>query len=276
MADYIYVLVHGLFFIRQNYDTKLLELIAPDVDAKGSPNPHHLLGGVRGHLQEFKGKVDWSDIGLVGASKVPKLGKREMPVNLDSSVLQFSMSDTEITGWGDEKNFFGKFILPWPEGFYSIRSDYFERTFIYDKAKAKVGSAIYKRCRRTRNSEIGLVTCLRYEYSSNVSIPFWWPDMNLHCYFQPCMPHQMSDVNSDLQAASKCFVPAGKFDLQMDEGALKDIVTPRGRGPLPPGVDKEDDYSLEEDPERPKNLCSGAVGLLNVSPANCPNFFVGS
>lgn len=272
MADYIYVLVHGLFFMRLS--GKFLELIAPNVDPKGTSNPHHLLGGVRGHLQEFKGDVDWSKIGLDGEDHPPKLKAKQMPVTLGSSVLQFSMEETDLKGW-KETIFFGKFMLPWPEGFYSIRYDYFERAFVYKTTANKIGKAIYKRCRQNRNSEIGLVTCLRYEYSSKVSIPFWWPDMNLHCYFQPCMPHTIGEVNKDLAAAAKCFVNAGKFDLQMDEAKLEDIVTPRGRGPLPPNIDKEDDYSLEEDPERPKNLCSGVVGLLNVNPANCPNFFVG-
>ena len=276
MANYIYVLVHGLFFMRLNPDSKCLELIAPAVDASTSTNPHHLLGGVRGHLQSFNSKqpnvtVDWSQIGLEGPDS-PELAAKQMPSTLDTSVLQFSIEETGLKGWSSKpENYAGRFVLPWPEAFYSIRHDYFERTFIY--SKSRVGDAIKGRCEGiNRNAEIGLITCLQYDYSDKIAVPFWWPDMNIHCYFQPCLPHD--GVNSDLSAASNCFLNPPAFDLQMDASALNGIVTPRGRGFVPLGVDKDDDYSLEEDPDRPKFPCH-AMLPENVSPANCPNFFVG-
>lgn len=286
--DYVNVLVHGLFFMRLHPTTKFLELIAPAVDAESTPKAcrHRLLGGIRGHLKEYSGDVPWTEIGLNGADRLT-LGQDNMPKYLKKSVLQFSMKDAGITDW-NEKKFFGKFILPWPVAFYALRHDYWERSFVYYTSKSKktgytskVGDAIKSRCYYGRNTEIGLVTCLQYTYEEGkgVHIPGWRPDINLHCYFEPCKKHSIEAVNNDLKKAGESFLPAGAFDLQMDVDALNDIVTPLGHNPsTPPGYDKDDEYSLTDDPQKPEDICAGAEGcpgIINVSPANCPNFFVG-
>src|SRR6185312_9006914 len=145
LTNYINVLVHGLFFMWLNPKTRFLELIAPVVDPEGTPKPcrHRLVGGIRLHLQEYPGGiVDWTQIGLIGAD-VPKLNQ---------DVLQFSMKDAGIDGWNTEdKNFFGRFVLPSPEAFFALRHDYWERSFVYYTSKkagytSRVGDAIKKRC----------------------------------------------------------------------------------------------------------------------------------
>src|SRR5258707_13805035 len=124
LTNYINVLVHGLFFMWLN-KAGYLELIAPAVDPEGTPKPcrHHLVGGIRGYLQEYpSGVIDWRQIGLIG-SDVPTLNR---------DILQFSMKDAGIDGWNnEERNFFGRFLLPWPVAFYALRHDYWERSFVY-------------------------------------------------------------------------------------------------------------------------------------------------
>jgi hypothetical protein len=280
LTKYINVLVHGLFFMWLNQDTGFLELIAPRVDAEGALNPHHLVGGIRGFLQEYEYEdvIDWTQIGLIG-SDPPSLKPGDLPANLKSSVLQFSMQSTGIKGWSDKSaNFFGRFILPWPADFYSLRHDYWTRCFIY--YPSKVGDAISNRCYKSDpNAEIGLVTCLQYTYveGQQIQIKNWRPDINLHCYFEPCQKHSIPEVNADLKNASGIFSPPGAFDLQMNDKVLNGVVTRPGNNPsTPPGYDKNDEYSLTDDPQKPKDICTSPARYpLNVSPANCPNFFVG-
>jgi hypothetical protein len=276
-------MVHGLFFMWLNPETKFLELIAPAVDKESTPKPcrHRLAGGIRGHLQEYANQnVDWTKIGLEG-SDAPK--PADVLKNVKSSVLQFSMNKVGLKQWSEAKNFAGRFILPWPVEIYSLRHDYFERSFVYNRSN--VGDDIEYRCHRKsgtpdRNAEIGLVTCLQYTYEDGqgVRIRPWRPDINLHCYFEPCKKHSIKQVNDDLKNAARAFEPAGKFDLQLNEKALENVVTPIGRNPkVPYGCHLEDEYSLTDDPQKPK-ICAdagGCIGVLNVSPANCPNFFVG-
>jgi len=284
LTNYVNVLVHGLFFMWLNPKTKFLELIAPVVDSEKTPKPcrHRLVGGIREHLQEYPGgAIDWTRVGLIG-SDVPKL---------NPDVLQFSMKKAKIDDWNDyEKNSFGRFILPCPVAFYALRHDYWTRSFVYYTSDSKkkgytsrVGDAIRERCYKDPNTEIGLVTCLQYTYEERLdrkTFPYWRPDINLHCYFEPCKKHSIEAVNADLKKAGEIFKPAGAFDLQMDVDALKNVVTPIGRNPsTPKGYDRNDEYSLTDDPKKPKDICAGAddctAGILNVSPANCPNFFVG-
>jgi hypothetical protein len=280
-TNYVNVLVHGLFFMWLNQDTGFLELIAPSVDPPDADNPHHLLGGIREHLQPYQGPIDWSDIGLMG-SDAPTLKPGEMPQNLKSSILQFSMQEVGLTGWNKkDENFVGRFILPWPTEFYSLRHDYWERAFVYYTPKdgnysSKVGDAIKGHCYHDRNGEIGVITCLQYIYEDRISLPGWRPDINVHCYFEPCIKHSIFDVDADLKQAQKLFLPPDAFDLQMNVN-LEGIVTPMGHNPvLPPNYDKNDEYSLTDDPKKPKDICaSSGVSVVNVSPANCPNFFVG-
>ncbi len=287
LTNYINVLVHGLFFMWFNPETRFLELIAPAVDPKDTPEAcrHRLLGGIRLHLQEYKDAykhpVDWTKI-LKGSEHLPK--PDEVLKNLKSSILQFSMGEVGTQGWSDKpENFIGKFILPWPIAFYSLRHDYFTRSFVYKDSE--VGKKIKNRCYSNPNSEIGLVTCLLYTYEEGTEskirsqIPKWRADTNLHCYFEPCKKHSIEQVNKDLKNARAAFKYPDAFDLELDENAMKDIVTPIGRNPItPPGYDKNDEYSLTDDPEKPEDICrgtDGCPGIVNVSPANCPNFFVG-
>jgi hypothetical protein len=281
-TNYVNVLVHGLFFMWLNQDTGFLELRAPAVDQDGACNPHHLLGGIRGFLQDHKNEsVYWTEIGLIG-SDPPALKPGEMPKNLKKPILKFSMQEVGITGWNKDANLAGKFILPWPAAFYSLRHDFWERSFVYytkdddPKYTSRVGDAIKRHCYDDRNTEIGVITCLQYTWEDGISLTPWKRGINLHCYFEPCIKHSIFDVDADLRAAKKCFSPPDAFDLQMNVN-LEGIVTPMGHNPvLPPNYDKNDEHSLTDDPKKPKDICaSSGVSVVNVSPANCPNFFVG-
>jgi hypothetical protein len=155
-----------------------------------------------------------------------------------------------------------------------------------------MGDHIKGKCRKTANSKIGIITCLQYEYSDRINIPGWVPDTNLHCYYEPCeKPEDVPHVNLDLKAAARCFQTPDNFDLQM-LSTTGGLYTERGeRCPdKVPKLDVNDDYCLSEDPLASKNICNKLasagkdsahkdsrfdVSVLNVHPANCPNFFVG-
>jgi hypothetical protein len=267
------LLIHGLIFIRPNQGN--VELIAPRL----APHTvkHHFLGGVRGNLNELLGDVDWTQIGLAGP-QAPTLPPGQMPKNLKNTIPQFSLSGLDLGDWNPQY-FLGRIIVPWPVNFFSVRCDYFGRAFQHNGLR--VGREIEQRCTGGNvNAEICLCTCLQYQYTKPLTIPGWNAGTNLHCYFEPCIVHTIDDVNEDLIQAQNLFTKPQHFDLQMRHSAGS-IVTRRGSScPDPaPDVAQDDDYSLTEDPKA-KDICTtGAAALnehiVNVSPANCPNFFVG-
>lgn len=261
----ILVLVHGLFFMRVSENRQYLELIVPPV------KNHNFLGGVRGQLVTLHGDVSWTNIGLIGARIPPN------ETDVRKSILQISMSKTQLGGWRRDK-FAGTITLPWPLAFFSIRCDFFARTFLYDKSKTTVvGDNIRDNCGgKDPNSKVSFITCLQYSYTSGISFPGWTPGTNLHCYNEPCEKEEIDGVNQDFSDASAIFVNSNNFDLRMDKTAGA-VTTARGEQcpNLPTGLDVDDDYSFPEDPLRlVQGICKPKL-TENVSPANCPNFFVG-
>ena len=257
------VLVHGLFFMRLSENGRNLELITPTLT-----NPHNFLGGVRGQLMTLHGDVLWNNIGLNGKAQPDSTDVRK-------SILRFNINDCNLGGW-NRKNFAGTITLPWPLGFFSIRCDFFDRSFLYDQKYPNVSGNIKTNCRADSNSKVSFITCLQYGYTGGVAFPGWNPGTNLHCYFEPCVKHKIDEVNQDLSEAANIFTNKGNFDLKMDQAA-GNIFTPRGEQcpNLPPGLDVDDDYSLPEDPFRiSQGICKQIV-IENINPANCPNFFVG-
>jgi hypothetical protein len=257
------VLVHGLFFMRLSENARYLELIAPTLAQK-----HNFLGGVRGQLVTLNGDAIWTNIGLTG-NPIANLN------DVKSSILQFSINDTGLSDW-KRQNFFGTITLPWPLGFFSIRCDFFDRSFLYDTNFPNIASNIKAKCRKDANSKVSFITCLQYRYTGGVAFPGWTPGTNLHCYYEPCKKHSITEVNKDLSDAASIFVNQDKFDLQMDQKA-GDIFTPRGEPcpNLPNSLDVDDDYSFPEDPLRfSQGICKPLI-TENINPANCPNFFVG-
>jgi hypothetical protein len=287
------VLVHGLIFMRLSAGQTYLELVVPKL-TEASDRRHHFFIGATGALQEQSTGtvVDWRDIGLTG-SPAERLNPGQLPSNLKKSVLQFSISTTGLEGWNSAYEG-GKVLLRWPKRFSSIRCDYFDRAFLYydDTTAPKViGNAIKQNCRgKDPNAKIGLVTCLEYTYdpASGVNVPGWQPGINLHCYFEPFMKHSIDDVNEDLGQAAQLFQYPANFDLQMLQAAGTVITNPGEPCADPPsGIQQGDDSSLGGDLESPfsalkknssspKNADHGVNPfMVNVSPANCPSFFVG-
>lgn len=283
----INVLVHGLIFMHLSAGQAYLELIAPRL-TEGLSNPHLFMTGVRGSLTAQNGMVDWLRIGLYGRTPQP-IPRGQMPENLKTSVLQFSISTTGLDDW-NSAYIGGTVLLPWPNEISSIRCDYFDRTFLYDDsdpARKVIGDAIKQNCRgQDINAKTGLVTCLEYTYDTSKGIdtsqvPGWQPGSNLHCCFEPLMKHNIIQVNDDLGQAANLFKYPGKFDLRMRLDA-DDIFTNSGDHckTTAPGIQPGDDLSLGEglnEPLRAKTNHSPTTQskIFNVSPANCPNFFVG-
>lgn len=269
------VFVHGLFFMRLGAEGTTLELIVPSIST--SPQ-HQFLGGVRKQLQRLNGQVQWTNIGLIGKTITqPPVG--QMPPDIPSSIPQFSISKTGLQGF-NESMFAGIVFLPWPLDFFSVRCDNFDSTFLFDPTKPIIGADIKQHCRGTDpNAQVGFITCLQYMFDTGVTLPSWSPGMNLHIYFEPCRKHTIDEVNQDLAEAAQIFLAPNNFDIQMQPSAGAH-TTIRGSmcKRIPPGFNKDDDFSMHEDPEpKSQGFCPKAdatAGALN--PANCPNFFVGS
>lgn len=259
----INILVHGLYFMRVSENGRNLELITPPLT-----KPHNFLGGVRGQLMTLHGDVFWNNIGLNGKPQ-PDLA------DVRKSILKFNITECGLGGW-NRNNFSGTITLPWPLGFYSIRCDFFDRSFLSDQRYKNIAGNITTNCRIDSNSKVSFITCLQYGYTSGVAFPGWTPGTNLHCYYEPCVKDTIQEVNKDLSDAASLFMNTNKFDLQMDQAAGS-VFTPRGEQcpNLPSGLDIDDDYSLPEDPFRLiQGICKRST-LENINPANCPNFFVG-
>jgi hypothetical protein len=268
------VLVHGLIFMRLSPGQTFLELVIPKL-IETSTTPHQFLGGVRGNLNQLNGVVEWRDKGFIG-DVAPRIGAKEMPSTLTKSVLKLSMTSTNLGGWNNA-NEAGKIMIQWPKRISSLRCDYFDRVFLYDTAHANIGDEIKSRCRGTNiNAKTGIVTCLEYQYdtAAGVTIPNWSPGMNVHCYFEPLMKHSITEVNEDLGQAASLFQDPTKFDLQMRKDADGVFTAPGETCPnSAAGINTGDDLSLGE--SLGAHSSGVPVPMENISPANCPNFFVG-
>lgn len=282
-ANIVNVFVHGLIFMRQNpADKSLLELIVPPLTGLD----HLFLGGVRevpDGLISLSANENWSTIGLNGKSAAPPPPNSTISADVPSSVLQFSIKETNLGDW-DPASFDGTLTLPWPLAFFSVRCDSFNRAFKYDKTRTTViGDNIAQHCKGGNpDVRVGFITCLQYTYTKSITIDHWQPGRNLHCYFEPCQKHNIDDVNQDFSDAGDVFTNSDVFDLQMERSAGS-IVTGRDQNCSQiSGFNKEDDYSLTDDPiaQGDRGVCSLRVQddqgeLPNINPSNCPNFFVG-
>jgi hypothetical protein len=296
----INIIIHGLFFMtlqpNETDPTKPKLLIyAPNI-----PN-HHFVGGVRGRRVQLPGDIDWSDINLIGGTPqwVPgdERTQNKIPTDVKGSIIQFTKTETGVGDFTpDPSQYKGIITLPWPAEWYSLRCDDISATFRY-MPTSLVGKKIESNARRMGYRNLGIVTCLRYGYET-IGLPPWAGHLNVHFYLQPCTDHLISDVNVDLKAAAQCFTNANYFDLQMIDGPIQ--KTDPGKyqcGDVPPGVTTEDELSLNEEkaldilmicPDRQcdntgdnasedsENAGENSEGKdPAVSPANCPNFYVG-
>jgi hypothetical protein len=283
----INVLVHGLIFMRLSAGQAYLELVIPKL-IEGT-NPHLFVAGVHGDLRAQNGAVDWLSIGLFGSTAQP-VSQGQMPKNLKSSVPQFSISATGLDSWNNTY-IGGMVLLPWPIALSSIRCDYFDRAFLYDDSNPSrrvIGDTIKQNCRGTDvNAKTGLVTCLEYTYDTSkgidlTAVPGWKPGLNLHCCFEPLMKHKIYQVNDDLGQAAKVFRYPDNFDLRMRVDAEGIFTNPGERcQTTASGIQTDDDLSLGEGldagllEQAESSLSIQSSFLVNINPANCPNFFVG-
>src|SRR5262249_51781096 len=98
-----------------------------------------------------------------------------------------------------------------------------------------------------------------------------------HIHLLPCGSENTCHVNHALEEAACAFKYPDKFDFKVTHK----MSTPLDPVPSAPGTTRGDEKSEKEDePKSWHQWCHGAVEKLsscpqNVSPANCPHFFVG-
>jgi len=275
------ILLHGLFFMRQSGDN--LEVLAPNVPG------HHFIGGVRGTRQELSGTQDLTGtqaqngLGLVGKVGAG-LGAPSLS-DVDGGIMQFPLSAVSAFKPVNGPQFLGSILLPWPIKFSSLRTDKIATTFRTVPASS-IGKTIVQNALSKERDSLGVVTLLQYnlppaETRKDAS------QLNIHFYLQPRNPHNIRDVNQDLDAAANCFVNPSGFDLQLiDDG--QDDTPAQATGNLVFGTTVEDERSVDEEflhsPDIALICKNDPVPVLpppqtgpqpNVSPANCPTFFVG-
>jgi hypothetical protein len=265
------VLLHGLFFMRQSANN--LEVLAPNIPG------HHFIGGVRGTRQELTGTQDLTALGLVGKNGAPSLD------DVDGGIMQFPLSAVSAFKPTNGPQFLGSILLPWPIKFSSLRADKIATAF-RAIPNSSIGKAIVQNALGKGRDSLGVVTLLQYTIPP-AGIRSDASQLNIHFYLQPRNPHNIRDVNQDLDAAANCFVNSAGFDLQMtDDG--NDPPPAQATGNLVFGTTVEDERSVDEEflqsPDIALICKNDPVPSLpppqtgpqpNVSPANCPTFFVG-
>ena len=270
------ILLHGLFLMRLNPLNNNLEVLAPKIPQ------HHFVGGEKGFRTEISANlVDLTY--LTGKTTAPD------PTNdLPGSIFQFSPGDTKVKLFtGDLSKFASTIALPWPSAFFSLRCDDITSTFPYVTTSA-VGQSIANHAKAKNSSMLGAVTLLQYTAqvadAQSAALP-----RNIHYYNQPCVAHNVQQVNDDLTTVMSCFKPDNSFDLQLQDTVS---IPPTGtglnkckNGNL--GTSPDDEMSLDEDSlpdvlaicpaDRKKSAAArpsprdGGGG----SPANCPTLFFG-
>ncbi len=270
----INVMIQGLFFLerKKKGKTNILEITAPAL------SDHHFLGGVRGNLVRLDGrKINWTRVGLKGGSpKRPRPGCK-IPGDVKLTIPQF---DRNVTNTGDiVGKWKGKILLPWPIQFSTLRQGAFPTYKSRTKKKpeeTQVGRNVEFHCYKDKNSKLGVVTVLRYEYALALpSLAAWKPTLNFHFYFQPPKGHDIDDVNRDLCKASNLFANPDEFEVQIDkQSPAGSVIVPIGQGPYLLGMGPEDELGIDEHiqlvPERERSKTVPISGS-----ANCPHFYVG-
>jgi hypothetical protein len=263
------IVLHGLFFMTQEGTN--LRVYAPNIAN------HYFVGGIRGSRTKLASDVqDLTGLGLKGKA-VP-----EPDGDVDGSIMQFPISDVggfnglTDTGHNGQPLFKGSILVPWPLKFIGLRAGDISG---FRTESGSIADHIVANARRKNKSTLGVVALLQYALPALNQVG-GISQLNIHYYLQPCLPHEVSQVNADLIAARSSFKNGTGFDLQM----LVDVPPP----PIPPGghlefgTTKEDEQSFDEE------RLVGAADVVfvcrndplppvhNVSPANCPIFFVGS
>jgi hypothetical protein len=229
-----------------------------------------------------------------------------IPKDVSTSILQFTKSQTGVGSFkpDDPSLYFGKVILPWPAGIIPLRLDTFPPVDSGDSQHPKhVAPELINCCGL---SQTAVAICLQYGYNfSGPVLPPTTPTMNLHLHMRCCNDSgsTVDHINAALTDAAAIFtVP--NFDVQLKKVA----VVASGFDDQPPvlGVSPEDERAAIEDgacrvaktpvgslikklpqhskvPQKTTNTRAqaksteggGIVSQENVSPANCPHFFVG-
>lgn len=284
------ILLNGLFFLERlpdpsdptNSSKSLLAIHAVKV------TDHVFLAGTRGNLKPSTG-FDWSTgFGLTGGTTTfddPQ--SPEIPQELPTSVLQFSRKETGLGGFKPDSNLFlGTVTLPWPKQIPLLRPDSFPPFDQGDPQHPKnVAPKIKARC----GSQIGDVICLQYDCSfSGPVLPPDAPIMNVHLHMLCCKDGDgtVNHINTALMDSAGIFQSPG-FDLNVRNVAIQG--SPYEPKPPVPGITMEDERAAIEDgactsmqqatPDK-KSVSKNKKPMANknnrnVSPANCPAFFMG-
>jgi hypothetical protein len=280
-----------------------------EVDNRDQQNPkllitapkltsHVFIGGMRNNLALLTNQsIDWSTgYGLKGGN-VTFPTNDKIPNEVKKTIFQFSRTDTLVGNIDqDPKKRLGSITLPWPLEFESLRCDSFPS---FDDGTKKVGSDIKKHC-SGGNGKIGSVSCLKYTCDfSGPSLPPARPIVNYHFYLASCDgdPEDLTHVNAALMEVGNIF-PSGNFYLQITSGPF--YTQPGSDCDQVAGITGYDELALEEDAfVQMSQWCQGTNQLIsqsktkaigtnlkktehgkkvipfNISPANCPSFFVG-
>jgi hypothetical protein len=286
------ILLNGLFFMERlpdptdpnNSSKSLLAIHAPKV------TDHVFLAGTRSNLEASTG-FDWSTgFGLTGGSTTfDNPQSPEIPRELPASVLQFTRKETGVGGFKTDSNLFlGTVTLPWPKQIPLLRPDSFPP---FDQGDSQHPKNIAPKIKARCGSQIGNVICLQYD--CNFSGPVLPPDapiMNVHLYMLCCKDSDgtVNHINAALMDSAAIFQSPG-FDLNLRNVAVQG--SPYDPRPPIPGITLEDERAAIED-----GACTGMQTAAvtpnkkstgknkkpmanknnrNVSPANCPAFFMG-
>jgi hypothetical protein len=254
------ILLHGFFFMRLNPLNNNLEVLAPVLP------DHHFVGGTRGSRVELTDKlIDRTD--LTG-----KQGDPDPTKDIPGSVFQFPRSDTDITRFtGNLSKFKSTIVLPWPQAFYSLRTDDIAKSFPYVRT-SKVGASIESNASGKGSSKLGAITLLQYTQPGAGAL------QNYHYYNQPCKPEVINTVNADFKEAAKCFQPDDTaFDLKLRTDVTIIPVDPNGYEERSLYEDPVPDVLLicPRSPNSKVHANNGSDTDPGTSPANCPTIFVG-
>lgn len=308
-TGHINIFIHGLFFMQVSRDTNNnltgnLEIFAP-------MSNHTFWGGTRNNpIQLDASTIDWS-AALEGGSFPGLTGK--FPTGLPASALRFSRTDTNIGNITGSP--LGHVILPWPKEFLSLRRgslhDFVPQQSIKGTGHQPVGDNILLQFAHDPQKRVEVVLGFRYCY--NVGFPplsGFTPNINFHFFLDPILGSSVHHTNTSLIDAKQLFANGNtEFDLQLDE-STGNTVTGLETTNLPPETNPEDQFAFDElFTSLAPPMAVEAIGLApfiqkstaisyrpaagkqpkpsthrpsrfvtafaNVSPANCPNFFVG-
>lgn len=300
-----YILLHGLLFMELAKDAQnggYLSIKAPQIHG------HKLWCGYQGKVQECTDTdIDWRQVGLNGSSS-GKPSSCNVPADVDSSILQFGQNDTGTGALNGKTHCL--LSLPWPNRFFAIRTDKMPH-YISDNP-GKTGKKVCDALALCSGGTIGLVTALQYTVSS-IIVPGGAACAGKYHYFfehDPSSQSGNSDINDHLQQAKDLFANGSNFDLKVDKKDVGNYTGWQTQG-LPDCIDWTDELSYHEviclqetapllleelvlkreatrngvraaqrkqrlaDIQQEVRKLQNKVCIEMVSPANCPNFFVG-